>query len=64
MSKDQGHICDLALTDDSVLNRFLNAVKQHYWYQMYIDELPLWGMVGEYMTAEAQDNVRRNTHTT
>ena len=28
------------------------AVQQHYWYQMYIDELPIWGMVGEYMMAE------------
>jgi len=25
------------------------AVANHYWYQMYVDELPLWGMVGEYI---------------
>ncbi|KAJ8979584.1 hypothetical protein NQ317_019159 [Molorchus minor] len=23
------------------------AVKNHYWYQMYIDDLPIWGVVGE-----------------
>lgn len=23
------------------------AVKNHYWYQMYIDDLPIWGIVGE-----------------
>lgn len=22
-------------------------VSNHYWYQMYLDELPVWGMVGE-----------------
>ena len=22
---------------------FLYAVKNHYWYQMYIDDLPIWG---------------------
>ena len=32
---------------------FVEAVQAHYWYQMYIDELPIWGMVGEYMMAEA-----------
>ena len=31
---------------------FTEAVQQHYWYQMYIDELPIWGMVGEYMMGE------------
>ena len=23
------------------------AVEHHYWYQMYIDDLPIWGVVGE-----------------
>ena len=23
------------------------AVKNHYWYQMYLDDLPIWGIVGE-----------------
>ena len=22
-------------------------VKNHYWYQMYLDDLPIWGIVGE-----------------
>lgn len=26
---------------------FLEAVSQHYWYQLELDELPVWGMVGE-----------------
>lgn len=22
-------------------------VDEHYWYQMYLDDLPIWGMIGE-----------------
>ena len=21
--------------------------KNHYWYQMYVDDLPVWGIVGD-----------------
>ncbi|XP_065889624.1 transmembrane 9 superfamily member 3-like isoform X2 [Dysidea avara] len=28
-------------------NAFTYAIKNHYWYQMYIDDLPIWGIVGE-----------------
>lgn len=27
--------------------KFSAAVEQHYWYQLYLDDLPIWGMVGE-----------------
>ena len=23
------------------------AVHNHYWYQFYVDDLPMWGMVGD-----------------
>lgn len=26
---------------------FIYAVKNQYWYQMYIDGLPIWGVVGK-----------------
>lgn len=26
---------------------FAYAIKNHYWYQMYLDDLPIWGIVGE-----------------
>jgi len=38
--------CEVAL-DDENLKAFLYAVKNHYWYQMYLDDLPIWGIVGE-----------------
>lgn len=33
--------------DEENLKAFVYAVKNHYWYQMYIDDLPIWGIVGE-----------------
>jgi len=38
--------CKVALNDNN-LKAFLYAVKNHYWYQMYLDDLPIWGIVGE-----------------
>lgn len=35
------------LLDETKLKAFLYAVKNHYWYQMYVDDLPIWGIVGE-----------------
>ena len=33
--------------DADNLKTLLYAVKNHYWYQMYLDDLPIWGIVGE-----------------
>ena len=33
--------------NEEKVKAFLYAVKNDYWYQMYIDELPIWGKVGE-----------------
>jgi len=41
-------ICDLDLTVKRAKLLSL-AIKNHYWYQMYIDELPIWGMVGQWV---------------
>lgn len=38
--------CGVQLTDEKY-REFVYAVKNHYWYQMYIDDLPIWGIVGE-----------------
>jgi transmembrane 9 superfamily protein 3 len=34
------------LLDETKLKAFLYAVKNHYWYQMYMDDLPVWGESG------------------
>ncbi|CAD5123825.1 DgyrCDS12133 [Dimorphilus gyrociliatus] len=38
--------CENQLTEENH-RAFIYAVKNHYWYQMYIDDLPIWGIVGE-----------------
>ncbi|XP_044737433.1 transmembrane 9 superfamily member 3 [Chrysoperla carnea] len=38
--------CQVQLTQ-AKYSAFVYAVKNHYWYQMYIDDLPIWGTVGE-----------------
>jgi len=49
---DKTPYCKVKLTQD-VLTKFIYAVKNYYWYQMYLDDLPIWGVVGE---ADESDN--------
>jgi transmembrane 9 superfamily protein 3 len=42
-------LCSVKL-DTKKADRFALAVRHHYWYQMYIDDLPLWAMIGEELT--------------
>lgn len=34
--------CEIDL-DKGRREAFVYAIKNHYWYQMYIDDLPIWG---------------------
>jgi len=34
--------------DQPKLDAFKYAVKHHYWYQMYLDDMPMWALVGDY----------------
>ena len=34
--------CELTLTQENY-EALVYAVRNHYWYQMYLDDLPLWG---------------------
>jgi transmembrane 9 superfamily protein 3 len=55
--------CTLTLGKNEV-EQFSNAVSAHYWYQMYLDDLPIWGMVGEVFKGKEQaaqtDKVKRH----
>ncbi|KAL0280902.1 UNVERIFIED_CONTAM: hypothetical protein PYX00_002059 [Menopon gallinae] len=46
--------CEVELTEEK-LKAFIYAVKNRYWYQMYIDDLPVWGTVGEVEQEDLQD---------
>lgn len=51
--------CTLDLSQDNN-DALVYAVKNHYWYQMYIDDLPIWGIVGE--IGESKDEYYIWTH--
>ncbi|ODM87817.1 Transmembrane 9 superfamily member 3 [Orchesella cincta] len=38
--------CEIELNEEK-LKAFVYAVKNRYWYQMFVDDLPIWGVVGE-----------------
>uniref|UniRef100_A0A061RAB8 Transmembrane 9 superfamily member n=1 Tax=Tetraselmis sp. GSL018 TaxID=582737 RepID=A0A061RAB8_9CHLO len=44
-------LCEDPLSSESV-TVFKNAIKEHYWYELFMDDLPIWGFVGEYVSAE------------
>ncbi|XP_049948947.1 transmembrane 9 superfamily member 3 [Schistocerca serialis cubense] len=53
--------CEIQLTKEKQ-KAFIYAVKNHYWYQMYLDDLPVWGIVGEVEETESGTNYYIWTH--
>jgi transmembrane 9 superfamily protein 3 len=45
-------ICKMTL-DEAGAQLMAYAVSNHYWYQLFLDELPVWGMVGEIVADES-----------
>jgi transmembrane 9 superfamily protein 3 len=52
---DFTHMCTVKLNSETA-SSFQFAISHHYWYQMYIDELPVWAMVGEEQDAGTADH--------
>jgi transmembrane 9 superfamily protein 3 len=50
----QKQYCEVELTEN-VYKAFAYAIRNHYWYQMYIDDLPIWGIVGEVETGTGKE---------
>lgn len=48
-------LCSQTLDEKSTA-RFTLAVIQHYWYQLNVDDLPLWGIVGRMVPEINKDN--------
>ena len=48
---DHSKVCSITLTEDTSA-QLQYAVRNHYWYQFFLDDLPIWGMVGELATPE------------
>jgi transmembrane 9 superfamily protein 3 len=61
---DNEVVCEMKLTQENVAH-FMKAVDQQYWYELVVDDLPMWGMVGEHIGEK--DAVKENhifTHRT
>lgn len=41
--------CEIEM-DKAKQDAFVYAIKNHYWYQMYIDDLPIWGKSGDFLS--------------
>ena len=53
--------CSVVL-DDSDVELLTYAIKNHYWYQGYIDDLPVWGLVGEMLPNSADSSGKLIPH--
>lgn len=48
---ERGVVCSMTL-DAAGAQLLSYAITNHYWYQMYLDELPMWAMIGEVVADE------------
>ncbi|VDO82394.1 unnamed protein product [Soboliphyme baturini] len=53
--------CSMVLYEEHV-EALKHAIKNYYWYQMYIDDLPIWGLVGEYVKTNEGEVFKLFTH--
>lgn len=47
------------------MEAFTYAITRHYWYELFMDDLPIWGFVGDIRpskTAGEEDSVVLYTH--
>ena len=44
-------LCSQTLTANEV-QEFKDAINEHYWYQMNVDDLPIWGLVGKVVKSD------------
>lgn len=66
VNEDRRDICSEQL-DESDAEEFETAVRSNYWFELYMDDLPIWGFVGEVapLTSDGDEDVPRvYTHRT
>jgi transmembrane 9 superfamily protein 3 len=39
--------CEQTMTKQDIV-KLVYAIQQNYWFEMYVDDLPLWGFIGKY----------------
>lgn len=55
-------VCDMKL-DKSMVAEFELAVDRQYWYELFLDDLPMWGMVGEVLHDETHGKLEKHIFT-
>eukprot|EP01095_Lingulamoeba_sp_RSL-Kostka_P016986 TRINITY_DN8599_c0_g1_i1.p1 TRINITY_DN8599_c0_g1~~TRINITY_DN8599_c0_g1_i1.p1 ORF type:complete len:588 (-),score=94.32 TRINITY_DN8599_c0_g1_i1:38-1801(-) len=59
--KESVLLCQKTLNKRNIQD-FIYAIKHNFWYQLFIDDLPMWGNVGEYSFDENQEVFFLYTH--
>ncbi|XP_017637785.1 transmembrane 9 superfamily member 1-like [Gossypium arboreum] len=59
---DKGTICQLEL-DEAKVKQFKDAIENNYWFEFFVDDLPLWGFVGELHPDKNSDNGKHVLYT-
>uniref|UniRef100_A0A3Q7IUF3 Transmembrane 9 superfamily member n=1 Tax=Solanum lycopersicum TaxID=4081 RepID=A0A3Q7IUF3_SOLLC len=52
---EKSTICELVL-DAAKVAQFKDAIESSYWFEFFMDDLPLWGFVGEVLPDRNRDN--------
>ncbi|KAK4800721.1 hypothetical protein SAY86_021208 [Trapa natans] len=55
-------ICHLEL-DESKVRHFKDVIENNYWFEFFIDDLPLWGFVGELHSEKDSDSSKHVLYT-
>lgn len=59
---EKGLICQLDLNEGKV-KQFKDAIENSYWFEFFMDDLPLWGFVGELHPVKNSDNNKHVLYT-
>ncbi|EEF31705.1 transmembrane 9 superfamily member 1 [Ricinus communis] len=59
---ERGTICSLEL-DEARVKIFKDAIENNYWFEFFMDDLPLWGFVGELRPDKNSDNGKHVLYT-
>ncbi|XWS62825.1 hypothetical protein CRYUN_Cryun06bG0043900 [Craigia yunnanensis] len=59
---DKSTICKVEL-DEAKVKQFKDAIENSYWFEFFVDDLPLWGFVGELHLDKNSDNGKHVLYT-
>ncbi len=59
---DNEEVCAMVLSKEDA-SKFEMAVDQQYWYELIIDDLPMWGMVGETLRDDTHNRMEKHIFT-